>query len=249
MRFLLTNDDGIDGEGLKALAEAFKEHEVWIIAPDRNRSAVSNGITMKKPLSIKKIKDKVYSCSGLPVDCSIIGIKSLVKGKIDAVLSGINKGANLGTDILYSGTAAAARQASLYGIPGIAFSLESKIDSWNYKPLADFAVKNIDKLIAMQEINCFVNVNSFNNEVYKGVKLTVPAERDYKDSVHVYETPDGELYSFFIGGNVETKERFESDENAARDGYISVSVICSQPSCAGFESKKNKWGNTNWLMS
>lgn len=249
MRFLLTNDDGIDGEGLKALRKAFCEHELWIIAPDRNRSAVSNGITMNLPLSINKIDERVYSCTGLPVDCAVVGIKSLVKGKIDAVLSGINKGANIGTDIIYSGTAAAARQATLYGVPGIAFSLESFTDEWNYKPLADFAVKNIEKLIDIQQKDCFVNVNAYNNKSYKGAKLTYPSVRDYQDGIHVYTAPNGGLYSFFLGGQVKTLEKAESDENAAKDGYVAVSIIHSQPISAENETIKNKWEKSNWLMS
>ena len=113
MKLLLTNDDGIDGEGLQILAQTLKkEHDVWIIAPDSNRSAVSNGITISRSLNIKQVDEKTFTSSGLPADCVLTGIYSnLIPSNVDMVLSGINRGFNLGTDIVYSGTAAAARQA------------------------------------------------------------------------------------------------------------------------------------------
>ena len=124
MRILLTNDDGIESPSLKFLAERLrKKHEIWIIAPDAEKSGSSHSITIKKWLKYTKIDKMVYKCSGTPVDCIILGILHLIKNKIDMVISGPNIGANLGTDIIYSGTAAAARQAALMGIPALASSL------------------------------------------------------------------------------------------------------------------------------
>ena len=146
MKLLLTNDDGFSADGIKTLARYLSDagHEVWIFAPDRNRSAASNRITMDKPLRIKEHGQRVYSCSGMPADCVIAALKSGIIGNgVDAVLSGINRGANIGTDILYSGTAAAARQAVLYGVPGIAFSVRSSDGFWRYDAMARFAYSNL----------------------------------------------------------------------------------------------------------
>src|SRR5574344_374949 len=147
MKLLLTNDDGYDADGIQTLAACLsRDNDVYVIAPDRNRSAVSNGITwMKEPLKFVRHSENVYSCSGLPADCVIAGLSGeLLPFMPDAVISGINKGANIGTDIIYSGTAAAARQAVLYGIPGIALSIESSDDVWKYRALARFAADNLE---------------------------------------------------------------------------------------------------------
>ena len=160
MRILLTNDDGIDCEGLQCLARKLSKHDLWIVAPDRNRSAVSHCITMTTPLKIEKREDKVFTCSGVPVDCVINGVNGILTEKPDIILSGINRGANIGTDVLYSGTCAAARQAALFGIPGIAVSLTADNEIWDYECLASFISKNIDKLASLCSQDVFINVNA-----------------------------------------------------------------------------------------
>ena len=125
MNILITNDDGFDADGIKTLASRLaQEHTVFIVAPAGNRSAASHIISMHKNLEIKKIADSVWSCSGYPADCVLTALKSpLLPVKPDCILSGINAGANMGTDIVYSGTCAAARQGALDGIPSVALSL------------------------------------------------------------------------------------------------------------------------------
>ena len=146
-KILVTNDDGIDGEGMKALADRLsmlEGVEVYVLAPDSNRSAVSSLLTMASPMKFVRRRDKGdrwFSCSGSPVDCVIAALCSDVFGErveFDAVFSGINKGANLGTDIVYSGTCAAARQSVLYKVPGIAVSVESYDGTWKFSDVADF---------------------------------------------------------------------------------------------------------------
>ena len=128
-KVLVTNDDGIEGEGLKVLVDSLKKvADVYVLAPDSNRSAVSSKISMWNNLVLKKHGEQFYSCSGMPADCVICAVKSQFFGvEFDAVISGINAGPNLGTDVIYSGTCAAARQAVLMGLAGIAVSLESKL--------------------------------------------------------------------------------------------------------------------------
>ncbi|OJF77596.1 MAG: hypothetical protein BKP49_01030 [Treponema sp. CETP13] len=233
MRILVVNDDGINEEGVQILLDVLKErHDVWAIAPDKNRSGVSNGITMKNPLCLHKIAEKKYTCSGLPVDCTIEGCKGFLDFTPEVVLSGINRGANIGTDILYSGTAAGARQSSLYNIPGIAVSLEKGNGEWNFKPLAEFVLDNLEELCSLCEKNIFVNINAHSirqDEVYKGVKMTVPAIRDYCDGLDFYKANDRDTYSFFKGGDIHTEFGENTDNYAVDSGFISVSQIYAQP--------------------
>lgn len=238
MKLLLTNDDGIQGEGLHEMAKALsKNHEVWIVAPHKNRSAVSHGITMSNPLCIKKIEERVYSCTGVPADCTLNGIKAIMKCNPDAVISGINKGANLGTDIIYSGTVAAARQAAFYGVPAIAVSLESFDDKWNYQPLANFVAQNLEKLVSFCSTDVFLNINAKSTNSYQGYKITVPTVRTYHDEVQVINAPDGHSYSFFKGGRVTSQDCIKSDCNAVNEGFISVSRIYAQPVATEFISE------------
>ncbi len=152
MNILLTNDDGYEARGINVLAERLsKDHRVYVIAPDGNRSAISHGITMYKPLRLRKVRENVWACSGKPADCSIVGIKSgFLPVRVDAVVSGINHGANLGTDVVYSGTCASAREAVLDGVPSVAVSLDfvdGRLDFFD--GIADFVAKNIEKLLSL----------------------------------------------------------------------------------------------------
>ena len=231
MRLLLTNDDGIDGEGLQVLAEVLrKEHDVWIIAPDRNRSAVSNGLTMNRALEIRKVGEQMFTSSGLPADCVSTGVFSnLVKGKIDMVVSGINRGANLGTDIIYSGTAAAARQAVLLGIPGVALSIHSPTDEFKYTALADFALKNLSVLKELYTPGIFLNINALSRDSYKAVQFTNVSVRKYKDTVTVKNTESGVMLSSFEGGAVTSEGSMDSDYFVVENGNISITRIVAEP--------------------
>lgn len=230
MKILLTNDDGIHAEGLLALVKYLeKKHEVWVVAPDRNRSGVSHGITMAEPLKLCQLAENRFSCSGVPADCTFTAINGILNEYPDVVISGINKGPNLGTDIIFSGTAAAARQASFYGIPGIAVSLASFEEPLNYSALADFVSKNIEKLVTLCEKDIFLNINAASLDSYKGYKLTSLSKRSYQDKVSLYNAPDGKFYSFFLGGEVESLGDDDSDEKATAQGYVSITRVLSQP--------------------
>ena len=242
MKLLLTNDDGFSADGIKTLARHLSDagHDVWIFAPDRNRSAASNRITMDKPLRIKEHGQRVYSCSGMPADCVIAALKSGIIGSgVDAVLSGINRGANIGTDILYSGTAAAARQAVLYGVPGIAFSVRSSGGLWRYDAMARFASSNLSSLISLTHtangdgtpdgLCIFVNVNGLSLERYGGASFADEISfREYRDAVHVLEGPDGDRYSFFCGGDIVTHGGDASDNAVCEKGFVAVSRIYAE---------------------
>ncbi len=230
-RVLLTNDDGIDAPGLLTLESALRKvADVYVVAPDGNRSAVSNHITMHKPLALKKCGEKRYALEGYPIDCVIAAMHSnLFDFAFDAVVSGINKGANLGTDIIYSGTAAAARQSVLYGLPGIAVSLESYDGSWTFAPLADFTAKNLTALMAFGTKDSFVNVNAASRESYTEIATTTLSRRDYLDRVEIMTAPDGKTYGFFSGGNIQTAGPVGNDFEAVKSGKISVSLVIAEP--------------------
>lgn len=231
MRLLLTNDDGIDGEGLQVLARTLrKEHDVWVIAPDSNRSAVSNGITISKDLCIKQIDERTFTTSGLPADCVLTGIYSnLIAQNVDMVLSGINRGFNLGTDIVYSGTAAAARQAAIMGFPAVAFSIQSDTAEYKYQALADFALKNLNTLKSLYTPDVFLNINALSLDNYKAVQFTNVSVRKYKDTVKVIKTASGEMESSFEGGTAITTGNENSDYNAVRKGNISITRVIAEP--------------------
>ena len=152
MRILLTNDDGIFAQGIYTMAKKLeKDHEIMIVAPDVERSGQSHTITFLNPLVIKEVKlenlqAKAYSISGTPADCVRIGVQLFKKENVDLVISGINMGANTGTDVLYSGTVSAAIEANLFGIPSIAVSAEWIEGKVNYDLAADYAMKVIEKI-------------------------------------------------------------------------------------------------------
>lgn len=230
MTILLTNDDGIASSGLQILADVLrKEHTVWIVAPDRNRSAVSHSIIMNKPLKIIKTDDYSFSCSGVPVDCVVHGIHGVLCATPDIVISGINFGANLGTDILFSGTAAAARQASLYGIPGVAVSLESSDGEYDFTHLAHFVSNNLLHLVRLCEKDVFVNINALSPGPYSACRLTKPSRRHYNDGVTSYIDNDGQKLFLFEGGTVETEGDDLCDYCVTKSGLVSVSRLVSQP--------------------
>lgn len=230
MRILVTNDDGLTSEGIQILAEALRrDHEVWVVAPSVNRSGVSHGISMADPLQFKPFGDREYSCSGLPVDCSIAGSLGIMPERPDLVVSGINRGANMGTDIVYSGTAAAARQAIFSSVPGIAVSLVSEDGPFYYEPLASFVRDNLEVLVSLCTGDCFVNINAPSISSYRGARITGVSRRNYRDSIVMHDGVDGNKYSFFRGGIIETEGDADSDWHAVKDGYVSVSRIYAHP--------------------
>lgn len=204
MRVLVTNDDGVGAPGLEALVLSLKKrnHDVWIVAPSKNRSGVSHGISLSKPLEIIETEFQTFACSGKPADCVIAALSGLLPTAPDVVLSGINQGANLGTDVLFSGTVAAARQAAIYGIPGIAVSLVTEETGGspgqpaenpfprNDKPflwggLADFAVLNLENLMRLCSEDVFMNINALSSEKYQGFRMTTLCRRVYHDSMRI----------------------------------------------------------------
>jgi 5'-nucleotidase len=233
MNILLTNDDGINSNGLLKLAELLRargEHNIYILAPDSNRSGVSHGFTLlRDPLKITEKDKDSYCCSGEPADCAMIPILGGKPCKPDAVVSGINHGANLGTDIIYSGTAAAARQAALMGVPGIALSLCTNKDFY-WDMAANYAADHLDEFIKLWKADVFINVNIPNNPGGpSGQVQTWPAVKDYHDRIQVMEDPHGNDWCFFITGKETVEPEAGSDYDAVLKNLVSISPVCVYP--------------------
>jgi len=234
MRILLTNDDGITASGLKALAEELqKEFEIEVVAPDRERSASSHSITFRQPLWVSEIMPHWRAVTGTSVDCVNLAVNGLLKNKPDLVVSGINRGANLGCDIFYSGTVAGAREAGILGIPAFAISVEYRIDrEIDYKPSARFAKRfihflknNSDSLMSNPRVIFNINLPGLPEEEIKGVRWTRQGIRIYQSQVWEREDPRGHKYYWLNGSACGGKPIEDSDIIALDQGYISITPL------------------------
>ncbi len=229
MRILITNDDGIKSPGLKALKDAFAEHEVWVVAPDKEQSGQSHSITFRKPVCFEPHGEREFACDGSPADCVMYSSLGAIPVKPDIVVSGINLGANLGTDLIFSGTAAAARQAALMGIPGIAVSVDTFFEPFYFKGLADFVAGNLELITKLWHPDHFININGPNQSTpYSGVKVTSPSRRNYRDSLMRFDAPRGGSY-FFLKGDLDKTTEPGTDADAVANGYISISPVFLHP--------------------
>jgi 5'-nucleotidase len=188
MNILITNDDGINADGIIELAKAIKSiGNVYIVAPDSQRSATGHSITIHNPIMVKEAfidEDiKAYAISGTPADCVKVGIEALFKDvEIDLVLSGINNGSNLGTDVVYSGTVSAAIEGLIQNKPSIAVSYnEFNVSKETYTEAAKYIVEIVNNLKNNMDIfnDCILNINIPNKEV-RGTKVTILGERKYE---------------------------------------------------------------------
>lgn len=232
---LLTNDDGIFAPGINALRRRMEQEEsmeIWSVAPDRERSASGHAITMYRPLFPIKVEipgaqSPCYSVTGTPADSAKLAIEALLPRRPDLVISGINKGANLGTDLFYSGTVAAALEGPILGIPAIAISLNS-FTSTDYSVAADFAADLARKVLAEglpKGTLLNVNVPPLPKEQIKGVRITRMGERLYKDQWDRRVDPRGRTYYWLAGQLMELDNPEDSDVVAAEQGYISVTPV------------------------
>jgi 5'-nucleotidase len=233
MNVLITNDDGLTAEGLQSLCAALRangKHQITIIAPDSNRSGVSNALSiLNNPVKLVKHGEQIYSCSGYPADCVVVALKGALAVKPDLVLSGINHGENLGTDIIYSGTAAAARQAGLAGIPAVALSLVGRGD-FHWEMASSWVVNNLEALLTFWKKDCFVNVNIPNSpDGPEGMLEAPPSVRKYKDSMTIMDAPDGSQWCF-LQGEGEIPSMYENSDCAVvLRNYVSVSSVYCYP--------------------
>ena len=233
MNILMTNDDGIFSDGLQKLAKTLRSsgrHKVSIIAPDSDRSGISHALSLLTgPLKLSLLDEDTWSCSGFPAECVMVGLKGLLSERPDLILSGINKGVNLGTDIVYSGTAAAARQGSFAGIPSIALSLEGT-ENLHWDMACSWIVDHFDELLSYWVEHSFVNVNIPNSPGGpKGIIATWPAVKFYNDSFSVMTNHDGSRFFFLDAGDETVVDEPGSDIDVLSRNFVSVSPVYNYP--------------------
>lgn len=226
VRILVSNDDGIFSEGLRALHDALAQiAEVWVVAPDREQSAKSHAITLHRPLRIKQHEERWFSVDGTPTDSVFVGINHLMREmRPDLVCSGINHGPNLANDVIYSGTVAAAMEGALLGVSSIAFSHVGP--TFDFETAARFAA-SLANVVAENPLprSTLLNVN-FPAGTPKGYAFTTLGKRRYGEVVIEKTDPRGRLY-YWIGGNEASHEDIPgSDCNALFDqGMISITPL------------------------
>jgi 5'-nucleotidase len=225
---LVTNDDGIHAEGIRALAKAMEPlGNVTIMAPDREQSATSHALTLHRPLRVRRISERELSVDGTPTDAVLLGVHAFLKERPALVVSGINHGPNMGNDVLYSGTVAAASEGTFLGIPSIAISLATwgPADFGPPSRVARSLVRNLLRR-GLPATTCLnVNVPPIPWEEIRGVRVTRLGKRIYRDVIVEKTDPRGKLY-YWIGGEEPTWENDDSsDFTAVERGYVSVTPI------------------------
>jgi 5'-nucleotidase len=224
---LVCNDDGIHGPGLPALIAAMKKlGKVIVSVPEHERSADSHSLTLHKPIRVRQVSPGVYTLNGSPADCARFGLLELLGGKADFVASGINRGYNLGEDVVYSGTVAGARESTMNGAPAAAFSQDPS--SEDYRPAAAYAGK-IAKLVLSKGLppGVFLNVNfpAPRGGKFKGAVPVRLGRRIYDSKVTKRSDPRGQPVVLLAGQRVSSVDEPGTDVAAASRGYVSVTPL------------------------
>ena len=231
-RILVSNDDGINALGIKTLERIARtlSDDVWVVAPETNQSGAAHSLTLTRPLRVRRHGERHFSVDGTPTDCVLIALQRIVEGPpVDLMLSGINHGANLGEDITYSGTVAAAMEATLFKVPSIAFSQVCE-DRRNIRwPTAErFAPEVIERLLSMPwapDVLINVNFPDRDPDEVRGVRVAVQGARKIGDTLLERTDPRGEPY-LWIGALREATSPGEgSDLAAVAAGYVAVTPV------------------------
>jgi 5'-nucleotidase len=222
---LVTNDDGVHAPGIKALAEGLAGlGEVWTVAPDREASASSQSLTLKVPLRAELVDTRVLAVDGSPADCVNLAIVKLLPRRPSVVVSGINRGGNLGDDVFYSGTVGAAREATFFGVPAIAVSLAARADL-DYGPSAAFA-RSLAALVIARGLpeQTLLNVNVPPGQP-TGVAVTVQGRRSHEGAILEGLDPRHRTYYWIEESRDQWVSDDMSDIHAIRAGLVSVSPL------------------------
>jgi 5'-nucleotidase len=222
-KILITNDDGIEAEGLNCLEESLQGlANITIVAPDRERSAVSHGLTLRAPLNLHKSRPNRYILNGTPADCVIYSIRHLFEAMPDLVISGINHGANLSDDIMYSGTVAAAREASRQGIPALAISQAYDNKPIQFKEGAQFVRSLVEAMLSRApESAYFLNVNIPVKRI-RGIKIT---RQGCSNNFRHYNSLDRENGPATLRKSAEKQSDIMLDYLAIHEHYISITPL------------------------
>ncbi len=230
MRILITNDDGINARGLEVLAQVARDvGHVDVVAPDREQSGASHSLTLHRPLRPLERPDGTYQVDGTPTDCVLLALGELLEEKPDFVFSGINHGPNMGEDVLYSGTVAAAMESlSLGGVPGIAISLAGG-DLSLLETHREWIRRLVTQIMSISEFpkETLLNVNipAIPGDEIRGIRTTTLGNRVYSDSLVETKDPWGRTVYWIGGGQISWSGREDCDFRVVQDGYISVTPL------------------------
>lgn len=233
MRILIVNDDGIHAKGIRALASRLaQEHDVTVVAPESERSATSHSITIYRPLRVIKTEPaglegiRCFVVDGLPVDCTKVGINHVMEREVDIVVSGINHGHNMGSDIIYSGTVAAALDAVIMGYRALAVSIGSYYPQ-NLAAAAEVAARVIDSGLPFEDEGVLHNLNvpDLPFDQIKGIRAARQGRTIYEDKMDVRSDPRGHQYIWMAGKLLDDDTLDETDVSLQRRGYASIVPI------------------------
>ena len=232
---LVTNDDGVTSDGIHVLADAMRElGDVVVVAPHQEASAIGHALTLRRPLRIETVRDNVYAVDGTPTDCVNIACAIILKRIPELVVSGINKGWNLGDDITYSGTVSGALEGALLGTPGIAVSVK-RTPSYDFGPSAEAALK-VARVVMKYGLppRGFININVPAGRP-KGLRVTTQARRNHVTQIDARMDPRGNAYYWIEEALDEYHpDSGRTDYEAVKEGYVSVTPL--QPDMTAYEA-------------
>jgi 5'-nucleotidase len=228
VRILLTNDDGILSKGLVELARAVEKlGEVWVVAPDRERTAVAHAVTLHKPLRVHPQGRRMYAVNGTPVDCVNLALLNIMPKRPHLLISGINKGVNLGDDVLYSGTVSAAVEGTILGVPSMAVSQEGR-DHFRFETGAHLACR-VARLILRQGLpeETLLNLNVPDRPLHNmtDVRVTCLSRRRFDNPIIEKVDPHGRKYYWIAGTRVSWSRNKDADHEAIAEGAASLTPI------------------------
>lgn len=250
MKFLVSNDDGINSEGIIQLATSLRTlGEVVVVAPDMERSATGHAITMHQPLRVRQVilQDLdilAYAVNGTPADCVKMGIDILIEGKPDYVFTGINMGANLGTDVLYSGTVSAAIEGCIMGVKSVAISLL-------YNGIMDFTYAGkvaveVGKILSQNDLKPYnllnINIPNVSEKEIKGMMVTQLGHRRYIKNYEKREDPRGKAYYWLAGEIIDESFSDDTDIEATKNNYVSVTPLHYNLTSYNMMDTLKQWG-------
>jgi 5'-nucleotidase len=228
MRILVTNDDGIASPGLAALARTLSViGEVWIVAPDRERTAVGHSVTLHKPLRVHRTAVRTYTVNGTPVDCVNLALLKILPKRPTIVVSGINKGVNLGDDVMYSGTVSAAMEGTILGVPSVAVSQEGA-DTFRFSVGATYAARVVRMVLERglpDETLLNVNIPDRSRAAIKGVRVTCLSRRRFENPIIEKLDPHGRKYYWIAGKRISWSRSKDADHEAIETGFVSLTPI------------------------
>lgn len=228
VRILVTNDDGIASPGLHALASALRAlGDVWVVAPDRERTAVGHAVTLHKPLRITNIERRLFMVNGTPADCVNLALAKVLPGLPALIVSGINRGVNLGDDVMYSGTVSAALEGTILGIASMAVSQEGQ-DTFRFEVGARYAARIADQVLRHglpAETILNINIPDVPGRSIKGVKVTCLSRRRFDNPIVEKVDPRGRKYYWIAGTRLSWSRRKDADHEALEQHLVSVTPI------------------------